>query len=273
MIRIPTQLKYKIDKCLTPKILKEFKSWDMASAQSSINSYQNEKLIQLIFDKSVNFKASLQEGYAQLNLTEIQTINAIQNTLIENPNIPIIHVLDFGGGCGFHYFIVKKMFPTTKFRWHVIETEKMVEKAHRLESKELRFFSDIPSATKDLPTIDLLHSSCTLNYVQYPYDTLKELLAINYSYALFSRLACSLEKSDIVVLQKHPMGHNGPGPRPVGFQDEMCSYPKRFIQQQKIESIISKDNDILFRVYDASANAKVKKRKTVGLSYFLKPHI
>src|SRR5258708_4710500 len=78
----------------------------------------------------------------------------------------ITSVLDFGGGCGHHFFRAVRQSPA--IRWAVVETPDMVKRASELETDGLRFFSDISSALAWLRAPPLAHFSDPLPFPADP---------------------------------------------------------------------------------------------------------
>ena len=82
----------------------------------------------------------------------------ILNILQKSNNI---NILDFGGGAGTHYMVLKNYFKNSiNFNWHVVETKELAKEAidqvfSRLENKELKVFSDINQAIENLKILIL----------------------------------------------------------------------------------------------------------------------
>lgn len=89
-------------------------------------------------------------------------------------NRPNLNVLDFGGGsgrCGFERLGVDKL------SWAVVETPEMAKAASELFANPgLMFFDSIERAKESLGRVDVLHVSSSLQYSDYPIQTLKALL-------------------------------------------------------------------------------------------------
>jgi putative methyltransferase (TIGR04325 family) len=78
----------------------------------------------------------------------------------------ITSVLDFGGGCGHHFFRAVRQSPA--IRWAVVETPDMVKRASELETDGLRFFSDISSALAWLGAPQVVHCNGALQFTDDP---------------------------------------------------------------------------------------------------------
>ena len=69
-----------------------------------------------------------------------------------------LNVLDFGGGCGFHYLKVVAAM-RMPFRWAIIETQTMAAQAKKLAQNYFGVFTTISDAAAALGVVDLVHAS------------------------------------------------------------------------------------------------------------------
>ena len=111
---------------------------------------------------------------AQLrDLSEIaleQVINAVLAVAIaaaKARSASALRVLDFGGGCGVHYFCVKPVV-TVPLRWAIVETETMVRRATEMVEGQFTSSSTISAAATELGGVDLVLASGSLQYVPNP---------------------------------------------------------------------------------------------------------
>ena len=92
-----------------------------------------------------------------------------------------INILDFGGGAGHHYFLLKKLLnENITVNWIVFETEELVKEciANGLETDELKFSSSFSNLLQDLE-FDVLYANYSLAYTNDPYLYLQKLLELN----------------------------------------------------------------------------------------------
>src|SRR5690242_9931589 len=87
-------------------------------------------------------------------LNSILSIGIAAAEITERP----LTVLDFGGGCGFHYFRVTAAM-RSQLRWAIVETRTMAERAAKLAGGRYEVFTDIGAAVTALGRIHLVHVS------------------------------------------------------------------------------------------------------------------
>jgi hypothetical protein len=128
----------------------------------------------------------------------------------------------------------------------------MVGRAKVLETRELKFFTSIYDAANKLDCIDLLFSSGTLQCVPNPSNSLGHLLSFRPGIVVLARLALALGASTIVTTHTAHFSTNGPGPLPIGYTDDVSKYPFIIPTKSEVESILSRDYDILLTQPDPS---------------------
>jgi len=103
-----------------------------------------------------------------------QAVNSIISIGIATAEITErpLRVLDFGGGCGFHYFRVSAAL-RSKLRWAVVETKTMAERARKVAGDRFDAFTDLSDAAGALGRVHLVHASSSIQYVPEPLSTLK----------------------------------------------------------------------------------------------------
>ena len=137
-----------------------------------------------------------------------------------------LNVLDFGGGCGFHYFRVASAM-RTQVRWAIVETPTMVDRAAKLGRGHFDVFTDIAAAAEWLDQVDIIHASSSIQYTPDPLATLKTLAALRSRYFALARFPLWVG-ADTVGLQISPLSANGIGPMPPGIPDRQVQYPVTF---------------------------------------------
>jgi putative methyltransferase (TIGR04325 family) len=130
----------------------------------------------------------------------------------------ITNVLDFGGACGIHYKLTKLLFPDNNFRWAVVETPAMVNRARSLETESLRFFQDVKSAAEWVGNVHLVNSNSALQYLEDPLHTVDELLELRSTVVFWERLFLSNGQTH-ADRQRSMLFDHGPGPAPEGFKN------------------------------------------------------
>ena len=152
-----------------------------------------------------------------------------------------LHVLDLGGGCGFHYLRVAAAI-RTPLRWAIVETPAMAERAAKLAREQFqgRFeaFTDIAAAAAALGRVDLVHASSVLQYVPDPLAALKTIAALHARFILLARFP-SWGRAQIVAMQTSRLAANGYGPMPPHIADREVKYPITFTNFHDVVQVLS----------------------------------
>ncbi|MBR1086446.1 hypothetical protein JQ621_03050 [Bradyrhizobium manausense] len=170
--------------------------------QEVIEGYQNEQLIETIYQKTVAFQPA-GDWPLVANLTA---------------------VLDFGGGAGIHYKLARQQSPA--IRWAVVETPAMVRRASDLATNQLMFFDDIQKAANWLGSIDLMHSNGAIQYVDDAIETVKTLCAVRPAKMVWYRVPIGeVARAEI---QTSLLSNNGPGQLATGT-DKRVKFKRHWI--------------------------------------------
>ncbi len=202
------------------------------NASITQEGYCNRLLANVVSAKTTQFRNKLRNE-KQLDLGALRTsifLSAISNRRQEHLNI-----IDFGGACGYHYYICKALLPSQPFDWRVLETESMATIASKDHGcNELSFYIDLCQATQGnwLPTAVIASSS--LQYHDQPLSALQRLLALKAEVVFITRTPLSMLNSSIIMTQKSQLADNGPGPLPDGFDNELLEYPITYIPRDEI---------------------------------------
>ncbi len=127
-------------------------------------------------------------------------LSFLQKSIIFNKGE--LNLLDFGGSLGSSYFQSKLFLEGVKtINWCIIEQDHFVTSGkHHFENKELKFFYTIEESAKIIkPNIILL--SGVLQYIEKPYELLKELKQLSAQYIVIDRLSINETDKDIVSVQ------------------------------------------------------------------------
>lgn len=99
----------------------------------------------------------------ELDLASIRTLTGVALTRPDG----LFSVLDFWGRGGPNYFVTRLALPTSmQINWAVVETE-MAKESKKIESEELRLYSNTLEALELLETIDAVYSSGALHCCEY----------------------------------------------------------------------------------------------------------
>jgi putative methyltransferase (TIGR04325 family) len=173
----------------------------------TVEGYQNITLVDTIIAKNIDYQNAIRtQDLPELSQQANQTFSAI-NLLI--PEKDQYRVLDFGGGGGHHFAEAQTMFPDKKFRWHVIETEGMVEAARKnIHKQELEFHSTIEKVNNH--QLDLVFCNSALQYTDEPVETLQSLISLRPNFIYLTRIPLTYGRS-FSYIQKSKIMDNGPG--------------------------------------------------------------
>jgi len=179
-----------------------------------------------------------------------------------------LRVLDFGGGCGFHYHFAKRMLGLP-LRWAVVETHTMADRAASFPDGRLDFHTDIASASAALGGIDLVHVSGALQYVPRPEDVLQQLAALGAPLVLLARFPL-WQGRRLVAVQVSQLSDNGLGPMPPGVPNRTVRYPITFLNIHDVVQALAPNYEIALALSSPSGSYVVKHEPVAGVSYVLK---
>jgi putative methyltransferase (TIGR04325 family) len=137
-----------------------------------------------------------------------------------------LHVLDFGGGCGVHYFTCVDRF-RMPLKWVIVETATMAQRGKALAQRRFEVFTDVASAADHIGRVDLIFISSALSYVPDPLATLKALLSLRPRHFALARFPV-WGGPQTVGLQTSLLSQNGIGPMPPNIPDRPITYPVTF---------------------------------------------
>jgi putative methyltransferase (TIGR04325 family) len=149
----------------------------------------------------------------------------------ENKNRPLT-VLDFGGGCGTHYFAVAAAI-RMPLRWAIVETETMAKRAAELAKGRFDVFTDVSEAAKALDRIDVVYAMGSIQYVPDPLATLRELTALRPRHFVLGRFPW-WTGTQFVGIQTSALSRNGIGPMPPYIADREIKFPITFANHDDV---------------------------------------
>jgi len=139
-----------------------------------------------------------------------------------------LNVIDFGGSLGSSYFQNRIYLNSLKsVRWNIIEQPNYVDAGKQsIQDSTLRFYHSIREAlTENTP--DILLVSCTLPYIEAPYQLITELTGYRIPYIVIDNTPFNYEGRDRITVQKvHPSIYP-------------ASYPCWFLDYEKVKSAFS----------------------------------
>ena len=174
-----------------------------------------------------------------------------------------LHVLDFGGGCGVHYFTCASRF-RSPLQWAIVETATMAKRARELAQGRFETFTDIAAAMDHLGRVDLVFISSALSYVPDPLATLKALVSLrprHFALARFPVWGGPLT----VGLQSSMLSQNGIGPMPPNTPDHQVTYPVTFTNFDEVMGAFG-DYELISVMSSPSATYVVRNVNVAGIS-------
>lgn len=202
-------------------IMKIFPSFNEA-LKSCGKGYSDEYLVNCVVEKNRIYRDNLNTIGFILPKRFLQVYFSV---LMVSPKDKI-SVLDFGGGGGTNYFLMRKYLgDNINITWHVVETPALAAKASDILSTDsLKFFDSIEKAQENIE-FDLILAIGSLHFIEYPLIALKQLLNIKTPYFYFCHTPLTFNSKSIVCIQNSLLSDNGPGPLPEGYDDCIIQYP------------------------------------------------
>ncbi len=245
---------------------KTFASFEDA-ARVSGKGYNDDRLAFVVCGKTKRFRETLQRTPRTVDFQSLRAVLGVGLAATQSN----LNVIDFGGGCGAHYFLVKSLLGARiNLRWCVVETASMVSRGREMEDGSLSFHTDLQSAREALARIDLIYSSGALQYLPRPLDTLSQMIAIAPANIFLTRLGLSSSGDDLIVVQETRLRDNGPGALPPDIQDTAIKYPATFVAKQRFEKVLATDYDIELVMDEGVHPCGLRSNPVGSFGYFAK---
>lgn len=197
-----------------------YSTWDQARAISK--GYNDSALLNKIIETSVN---AYRQGKFERDgvMLEKPAISWPLIALINEIGLEkrMVTVLDFGGGSGSSYNMIRHLIASDiHLDWVIVEQEEMIEAVERHGNPlEIRFLKNLSELISP-PEIILV--SGVLQYLQEPKVIIEQLLALNARFILIDRTPFCVDLHDSVYVQC------------VSFYGEEVSYPVRFLSFEEL---------------------------------------
>lgn len=116
-----------------------------------------------------------------------------------------MHVLDFGGSMGSSYFQNKLLLEkVNNFSWNIIEQEHFVKEGkNSFADAHLNFYYNIEECLNE-KNINTLLLASVLQYIEHPYELIKELTSKKFKYIIIDRTPIYSDKKERITIQKVP---------------------------------------------------------------------
>lgn len=223
-----------------------YQSYEQALMDCQKIGYQNKDIVKVVARKNAVLRDQIESNPA-IEFSHLRAITGIALAAHSGE----FRVIDFGGGGGNHYTIAKKVLSSAvKLRWSVIETQAMVDAVSFLETEELHFFDDLQVVLNNFENVDLVFSSGALHCCNDPLVFLQDLISVKARYLYITRTSFNDGSETLINIQHSLLSDNGPGLLPSEFVDKQVSYPNVFIPIEQVESALSSEYNIRFKVLE-----------------------
>ena len=205
---LPRSMKRRVRRLLgisyESKILGPYSTW--AEPASMSDGYETDAIIERVIAATKSLlngtAASERDGVVFENYRYNEDfIILLYRCAIENSGS--LHVLDIGGGIASHYLNSLPFIDILDdIDWKIFEQNKLVDAGRELiKSSQVEFIENIDTSLPlDFkPSIAILGSS--LQYFEYPFDILKEIIKASPKYIYIERIPCVDEESSKIHLQ------------------------------------------------------------------------
>ena len=165
-----------------------------------IVGYEDLSLNKSILNKTLKFKNISEKYKNNINYQRTKFFcDFIKNKRLQ-------HIYDFGGGAGYHFFIIRK-YIKHKLYWNIIENKQLVELAKKkIREKNLKFHKEIKW---DKIRMDVFFASSSLCYVKDMVKLLYKISNLKSKYLYLSRTPLTNDKS-LSCIQYSRLSDNGP---------------------------------------------------------------
>lgn len=235
---------------------------DYASALAACGQGYSDADIADVIAYKAKFPLDVAQYFPEPALNTLVALGIASGTITSRP----LSVLDYGGGCGFHYFQAERVFGP--MRWAIVESEPMATRASEVGQGRFVAFSGIGPACAWLGNPDLVHTSGTLQYVPDPIASLEELLALRAPYLMLARFPVWSGETKVGTQTSHLSG-NGIGPMPAHVRDRVVRYPITFVDLDTVLGLIEQSGyEVLLTTPSPTADYVVAGVPSLGRTLF-----
>jgi putative methyltransferase (TIGR04325 family) len=185
-----------------------YASWGEALADAS--GYDADEILNRV-DAATSKVASGEAAYERDSVVFDQishsfpVLAGLLRAAIENGNR--LTVLDFGGSLGSSYRQCRPFLAVVpRLEWRIVEQENFVRRGReRFENDQLRFFMSLSEAVAaERGSVDVVLLSSVLQYLERPFESLKELYEVGSRYLIIDRTPFANIGTDRLVVQRVP---------------------------------------------------------------------
>ncbi len=232
---------------------------DFASASAACGAGYNETDIAEVIAYKTAIAVNPRQFAPEQAINSVLAVGLAAAEIAERP----LNVLDFGGGCGFHYFRVAAAVHAP-LRWMIVETPTMAASAAKLAEARFEVATDLAAAVAALGRVDLVHASSAIQYVAEPIATLKTLAALRARYFMLARFPV-WGAAQVTGVQVSNLASNGIGPMPPHIADREVKYPVTFVNFDEVMQIFA-DYDIVLVTESPSSTYHLRGQPLQGIN-------
>lgn len=147
---------------------------------------------------------------------------------IASRNGNILNLVDFGGALGSSYYQNRQFLGhLSMLRWNIVEQKGFVDCGkHFFENEHLKFYYNLNDCLREQQP-DAIILSSVLQYLEKPYDLLREIMNRRINYLVIDRTAFIETVDDLITIQK------------VAEEIYQASYPAWFFSERKFLQFLS----------------------------------
>jgi putative methyltransferase (TIGR04325 family) len=159
-----------------------------------------------------------------------------------------LNLIDFGGSLGSTYYQNKKFLDKLRnVSWNIVEQSDFVNAGiESFQNETIRFYSSISDCcAASAEKIDLIIFSSVLQYLEKPFDVLKEAFGYGIKYIAVDRTGFTLNDKQRITVQKTPA------------RIYEASYPCRFFSETDFLEYFEENNYELVADFNALDNVNI----------------
>jgi len=184
-----------------------YATWESANAQCT--GYDADNILEKVKTATLlvkNGKAKYERDSVLFDEIEYSWPLLAALMWIANQQKNVLSVVDFGGALGSSYFQNKSFLDSlNRLSWNVVEQPSFVKEGiASIQDDHLRFFYTVDEALLNTEKVDVLLLSCTLPYIEKPYDLLDKLFSYKIPYIIVENTYFNYEERDRICIQKVP---------------------------------------------------------------------
>ncbi len=185
----------------------DYTSWDQAG--KNVAGYNANNILEKVKDAVLKVKhgeAVYERDSVIFDKTEYSypLLSALLWICLKNSGR--LNVIDFGGSLGSSYFQNRKFLAALKeLRWHIIEQPNFVNCGRSVIQDDILTFHHTIDEVVQHKKADILLMSCVIQYIEKPYELIRQLIQLNIPYILVDNTPFNYESRDRITIQKvHP---------------------------------------------------------------------